>query len=211
MTVSYPPAPARPDGPDAAARDPGRRPRPVTAALALMATTAALLLTTAGAAVAAMAHFNREIRRNTATIGASDLVIHQIEIGVRAILIVLAAAALAAAVVTSLLAIGVQAANNGARVGTWILCSLGTLCGVTGVGAVVVARSPMTAVDPAGPTYVGAITESVRQSLPSWFGGALGGLCGLLALGYIAVAVLLAVPAARAFFQRIAVPWPTAA
>ena len=192
--------------------DPGRRPTPVTVAVALMAATAALAMTFAGLSLAAMTHFNREFRVNVAATGATDLVIHQTEIGVRAALITFAVVAAVAGVVTSLLAIGVQAGNGGARVGTWVLCCLGTLCGVATVCGVVVANSPITAVDPTGPNYLaGVLAQGVRTSLPGWFAGTLGSVCGVLALGYIAVAVLLAVPAARAYFQRIAVPWPAAA
>jgi|SRR5215467_1790846 len=212
MSVSYPPAQAQPEGPPAPPTDPSRRPGQVTVAVALTATTSALALTVAGLTVIAMAHFNHEFRPNIADAGVTDLTVHQTEIGVRGVLIALAAVAAAAAVVNSLLAIGVQAGNNGARVGTWVLCCLGTLCGVASVAGIVLARSPITAVDPSGaPTLAATIAQAVRASLPGWFGGALGSLCGTLALGYIAVAVLLAVPSARAFFQRIAVPWPAAA
>lgn len=211
MSRSYPLAQAQPEGPPPPPADPARRPRQVIAALALMATTSALALTVAGVALLAMAQFNRDFRPNTAAAGITGLVLRQTEIGVRAALIALAAAAAAAAVVNGLLAVGVQAGNNGARVGAWVLCSLGTLCGVISVAGVVVARSPITAVDPAAPTFAGAVAQAVRESLPDWFGGALGSLSGVLALGYIAVAVLLAVPAARAFFQRIAVLRPAAA
>jgi hypothetical protein len=183
----------------------------VTVALALMATTSALAVTLAGLALLAMAHFNREFRPNVAGVGATGLAISQTEMWVRIALIALAAVAAATAVVNSLLALGAQAGNNGARVGTWVLCCLGTLCGVTVVAGVVLARSPVTATDPAAPSFAGVIAQAVRASLPGWFGGALGSLCGALALGYIAVAVLLAVPSARAFFQRTVVPWPAAA
>ena len=47
-----------------------------------------------------------------------------------------------------------------------------------------------------------SIGQAYGDAMPSWLVGAVGGLTDLQVLGYIAVSVLLALPAARPFFRR---------
>jgi hypothetical protein len=47
-----------------------------------------------------------------------------------------------------------------------------------------------------------AIGQAYGEAMPTWLVGAVGGLTDLQVLGYIAVSVLLTLPAARPFFRR---------
>jgi Na+-driven multidrug efflux pump len=61
-------------------------------------------------------------------------------------------------------------------------------------------------VDPQTAITVAAI-RSAQDAVPSWCSGLIGCLSCAVALGYIAVAILLAVPAAKAYFGRVIEPW----
>ncbi len=191
--------------------DPDRRPRPVTVAVALMAACSAFAVTVGALALLAMWHFTGTFPAAAALTGASDQMVHDTELWVRAALIVLSIGAVASSAVMALLAVGVQAGNRGARMGTWVLCALATPGAVVTLGVAVLSRTPVASGDPSTPTYLAtALARAAQQSAPGWFSGAVGSLCALSVLGYIAVAVLLAVPRAKAYFHRLATPWPAA-
>ena len=102
------------------------------------------------------------------------------------------------AVLLAVLAWGVARGNQPARVVTWIVCGVGLLwacCNGFGLIASFSDVSP-SSTDP--DQIAGSI---MLRSLPDWAAGVLVGSSALSVLGYIATAVLLALPAANAYFK----------
>lgn len=101
-----------------------------------------------------------------------------------------------AAVLLAVLALGVAGGRPGARVATWVVCGLGLLCGCCGLTVLVVQRST--------PLRLGAddhataeLLNLVGDAYPPWWIPLSAGLSVGQALGYLVVAVLLALPAAN--------------
>ncbi|MFG2047832.1 hypothetical protein ACGFIW_10440 [Micromonospora sp. NPDC048935] len=110
------------------------------------------------------------------------------------------------------LALGLVAARNGARVATWVISGLGVLGGCCSVAVLVGER--------AAPLQLGADDQSLAELLglvgdayPSWWIPLNAGLSIGQVLGYLVVAVLLALPAANAWFghRRSTAPTPPSA
>ncbi|MEV5691023.1 hypothetical protein [Micromonospora globbae] len=106
-----------------------------------------------------------------------------------------------AAVLLAVLALGVAGGRPGARVATWVVCGLGLLCGCCGLTVLVVQRST--------PLRLGADDQATAELLnlvgdayPPWWIPLSAGLSVGQALGYLVVAVLLALPAANVWFRR---------
>jgi hypothetical protein len=135
------------------------------------------------------------------------------------VLLVRAGAVLAAiigtlvALLLIVLALGNLRGSNPARVSTFFVCVLGLLCGCVGVIATVVQRS--LPVNPPDGRVRAELLQALGDAYPSWWIWLTGGLSAAQALGYLVVALLLALPAATAFFRREPVgdappPTPTA-
>lgn len=103
------------------------------------------------------------------------------------------------------LAFGLMRASNVARIATWVVCGLGAFCACcTGFGSLAsLAGTTGASTDPDQ-----MIANLVVQALPDWAGGVLAGSSALSVLGYIATAVLLALPPANAFFRSSLPPPP---
>jgi hypothetical protein len=97
------------------------------------------------------------------------------------------------AVLLVLLSLGVLRGRSGFRTATWVVCALGLLCGG---GALV-----WSLVQRAG-RWDAATLDVLAPSYPSWWLWLSGALSVAQALGYVVVALLLALPAATAFFRR---------
>ena len=97
------------------------------------------------------------------------------------------------AVLLVVLSLGVLRGRSGFRMATWVVCALGLLCGG---GALV-----WSLVQRAG-RWDAATLDVLAPSYPSWWLWLSGGLSVAQALGYVVVALLLALPAATAFFRR---------
>lgn len=133
--------------------------------------------------------------------GREDLRTEDIDTGVAALRTGLVGSAILQILMALLLAglaWGVIRGSQPARVTTWIVCGLGVLCACcTGFTSIATFSSGSTAsTDPN--QVVGGV---MIQSVPAWASGILGGSSALNLLGYIATAVLLALPAANAFFK----------
>ncbi|MGC4810321.1 hypothetical protein ACLQ29_07315 [Micromonospora sp. DT228] len=107
-------------------------------------------------------------------------------------------AALSAPVLAGL-ALGLLAARNGVRVATWVVSGLGVLGGCCSVAVLIGER--------AAPLQLGADDQALAELLgligdayPSWWIPLNAGLSVGQVLGYLVVAVLLALPAANAWF-----------
>ncbi|MEU8329657.1 hypothetical protein [Micromonospora sp. NPDC048839] len=120
-------------------------------------------------------------------------------------------AALSAPVLAGL-ALGLLAARNGARVATWVVSGLGVLGGCCSVAVLIGER--------AAPLQLGADDQALAELLgligdayPSWWIPLNAGLSVGQVLGYLVVAVLLALPAANAWFghRRSTAPTPPTA
>jgi hypothetical protein len=178
---------------------PARRPGAVTAASAIMIVIASLGLVIVIANLASLNRTEERFRelagRTNATPGEIDSVASLITVGVvlASVLSLLFAALLLG------LALGNLRGSNAARIATWVVSGLGLLCGCCGLVGVIGQGSL------AGGTAARTADELGRalvDAYPSWWLALNGGLSAAQALGYIAVAVLLALPAANAYFGR---------
>ncbi|MEV7986390.1 hypothetical protein [Micromonospora sp. NPDC085948] len=125
----------------------------------------------------------------------------------RASAVLSAVVAALSAPVLAALALGLLAARNGARVATWVVSGLGVLGGCCSVAVLIGER--------AAPLQLGADDQALAELLgligdayPSWWIPLNAGLSVGQVLGYLVVAVLLALPAANAWFghRRSAAP-----
>lgn len=184
------------------------RPAVVTAAVIVMLTTAVLGLTVALVSVLGMHAFNDAFRRDVAPFSPPRQLVDTTEATGRVVFVSLAVVALICAIVTGVLAFGVLRANTGARVGAWLMSALGVISALITITGAVLVRVTFEAHNVDEQTAVtAAAIRSAQDSVPSWCSGLIGSLSGVVALGYIAAAILLAVPAAKMYFGRIIEPW----
>lgn len=111
------------------------------------------------------------------------------------------------AVVLAGLAYGLLKGSNGARIATWVISGFAILCdccstffyfGVNGINLTTSAGQNDLQTQ---------LAQAQLDAFPTWFLATGGGISLLQLLGYIAVAVLLALPAANAFFKKVAPGW----
>ncbi|MEU5939114.1 hypothetical protein ABZ807_07965 [Micromonospora sp. NPDC047548] len=96
------------------------------------------------------------------------------------------------------LAAGLLAGRRGARVATWVVAGLGLLCGCCGLAALVGQRASPLRTDQTTAELLGLLGDAY----PSWWIPVNAALSVGQALGYLVVAVLLALPAANGWFGR---------
>ena len=110
------------------------------------------------------------------------------------------------AVVLAGLAFGLLRGSNGARIATWVISGVAILCdccssivflGAGGINITSNGNSDMSS----------QLAQARLDAFPAWFLATGGGISLLQLLGYIAVAVLLALPAANAFSRKAAPGW----
>ena len=102
------------------------------------------------------------------------------------------------ALLLAVLAWGVARGNQPARAITWIACGVGLLWACcSGFGSL----ASFSSVSPSSTDPDQIAGNLAVRSLPDWLAGVLLGSSGVSVLGYIAIAVLLALPAANAFFK----------
>ncbi len=173
-----------------------------------MLATAAITLAVALTTVLGMHAFNDSFRRDVASFGPPRSLVDTTEMTSRVIFEIVAGGALICAIVTAVLACGVLRANRGARVGAWLLAAVGTISALVTVTGAVLVRVSVDARDFDTQTSITVATiKAAQDAVPSWCSGLVGSLSGAAALGYIAVAILLAVPASKAYFGRVIEPW----
>ncbi|NLU77901.1 hypothetical protein HCA58_05725 [Micromonospora sp. HNM0581] len=98
------------------------------------------------------------------------------------------------------LALGLVARRPAARTVTWVVAGLGTCCGCGGIAAMIVQRAaPLEFGDDRATAELLAL---VPAAYPSWWIPLTATLSIAQVLGYLVVAVLLALPAANAWFRR---------
>jgi len=116
----------------------------------------------------------------------------------RAVPITAAVLGLLAAGLLAGLAIGIQRGVNGFRIATWVVCALGLIGGGLAAIAGFVQRLGSWSIDGSD---VG-LGRALVDAHPAWWLWTSAVLSILQAVGYVVVAVLLALPAANAYFRR---------
>jgi hypothetical protein len=115
------------------------------------------------------------------------------------------------AVLLVTLGVGNLRGRNGARVATWIVSGLGLFCGCCGLLAVISQSALSWNISTDDQTQ--DLTQALTDSYPGWWIGLSGVVTAGQALGYLLVALLLALPASHPYFRRTAdpaVPVPSA-
>jgi hypothetical protein len=181
------------------------RPGPVVLATVLLYAAAGLGLLCAAALFAAAGWVPAGIRDRAGSTGASAADIEAIVSSARTALSVSATITLALAVATAVVATTLRGGGRGAaRIGAFAVVAAGIFCGLgstsyTAFGAHVdwtVAAGDRTDL------LASQMGQAYGQAMPGWLVGLSGGLTDLQVLGYLAVAILLSVPAVRPYFRR---------
>ncbi|RIV38927.1 hypothetical protein [Micromonospora radicis] len=98
------------------------------------------------------------------------------------------------------LALGLSAGRSGARVATWVVAGLGGLLGCCAVVTLAVQRG--APLDFGDDRAAAELVDLIADAHPSWWIPLSATLSVGQVLGYLVVAVLLAVPSANAWFRR---------
>ncbi len=188
---------------------PRRRPQSVTLAGVLLYGSGALGLLSAMAMLVAAESVVDGFRGEALRLGAAAADASDVANALRTVLLSSGLGALALAALSAVLGRGVLGRNEAARIGALVVTAGALGCAlvrtsVTAFGANVDWTVAATQATPAlGPQ----VAQAFDEAMPGWLVGIGGGLTDLLALGYIAVAVLLLMPASVQYFRtRIAPP-----
>lgn len=190
---------------DASITEPTRpRPATVTAAAAIMIFMGAAGLVNAVVGLVAIGGVVDRFRDTAQATGASQSDIDGL-VGL-AWGTVIAGAVLAVLFGALLIALGVGnlRGRNGARIATWVVSGLGLFCGCCGLLAVV-SQSALTW-DISTNSGTEDLTQALTDAYPGWWIGLNGVVSAGQALGYLVVALLLALPASHPYFRRPAEP-----
>ncbi|PZG13841.1 hypothetical protein C1I95_22935 [Micromonospora craterilacus] len=179
---------------------PARRPAVVTLAVVVLAVMA---LGALGYAVAGLTTVGGTVSRFRAAAAGTSADASQVD----AVVNLLRGSVLLSAVLSVLvglllagLAFGLAARRPGARVATWVVAALGMFLGCCGIVAVGVQRA--TPLDFGEDRAVAELVTLVADAYPSWWIPLTVALSVGQVLGYLVVAVLLAMPPANAWFRR---------
>lgn len=178
------------------------RPRPatVTAAAAIMIFMGVAGLVNAVVGLVAIGGVVDRFRDAAQATGASDSDID----GLAGLAwgTVIAGAVLAILFGALLVALGVGnlQGRNGARIATWVVSGLGLLCGCCGLLAVI-SQSALTW-DVSTDSRTEDLTQALTDAYPGWWIALNGVVSAGQALGYLVVALLLALPASHPYFRR---------
>lgn len=207
--MSYQPPYLPPPGPmSVPPQAPRQRPGSVLAGVVFMFTVAALGVITAAITLAAIGQIVNRFRNRASLTAATPEEIDNLAAGIQVLTIGLAILILIFALVLAGLAFGVQRGSNVARILTWVLVGLGILCNCCGLfGAIGQTNVSTFGTPDMNRQTADQLARALQDAYPSWWLGFSGGLSGLQLLGYIAIAILLALPSANAFFRRPVPQW----
>jgi hypothetical protein len=199
-----PPFPASPVTP---ARPP--RPTSVTVAGILMLVGAAVGIIGGILTIVAGNSIDPEFTTRALASGVSASDAMRISDSVQASFDAVGTVALLLGVVLAVLMFKVLRGSNAARITTWVVLALSLCCGIgNGLLAKTLSNLSETNIEGMDKATVQAVGDALKESTPSWFAvGGVGASC-VQVLGYIAVAVLLILPASNAYFRKP--PPPTA-
>ncbi|HEX6967570.1 MAG TPA: hypothetical protein VF174_01900 [Micromonosporaceae bacterium] len=99
------------------------------------------------------------------------------------------------AVLLLLLAAGVWRGRSGARSGSWVVCGLGFIGGCLSLAVLLLQRAVPVRADPAA-------VDALLAAYPTGWVGLNRALSIAQVLGYLVVAVLLALPSAHPYFRK---------
>lgn len=135
--------------------------------------------------------------------GVDPVAVGEVARAIRAVLLSSATGGLALAVLSMLLAWGVLARYEAARIGALVVAAVSLACGVvrTSVTAFGGGIDWSLAAGRPDPATAAAVAQAFDEAMPGWLAGLGGGLTDLQSFGYIAVIVLLVVPASREYFR----------
>ena len=193
--------------PDPTSRDelviPRRRPQSVTLAGVLLYGTGALGLLSAAAMLVAAESVTDGFRGEALRLGVTGGDAVQVANALRMVLLSSGLGALVLAAVTALLGRGVLGRNEAARIGALVVtvAALGCALVRTSVTAFGGNVDWTVAAERATPALGAQLAQAFDEAMPGWLVGLGGGLTDLLTLGYIAVAVLLLMPASVEYFR----------
>jgi hypothetical protein len=186
---------------DVSITEPNRpRPATVTTAAAIMIFMGAAGLVNAVVGLAAIGGVVDRFREAAQATGASESDIDGLA-GV-AWGTVIAGAVLAVLFAALLIALGLGnlQGRNGARIATWVVSGLGLFCGCCGLLAVVSQSALSWNISTDNRTE--DLTQALTDAYPGWWIGLNGVVSAGQALGYLVVALLLALPASHPYFRR---------
>lgn len=187
--------------------EPARRPAAVTAAVVLLALMAVVAVAYAVAGLFVLFRTVNAVRLAAGSAASSD----EVDAVVALVTVWTVAGALIsllAGVLLAVLAGLVRAGRSGARVATWVVAGLGVVagcCGLTGLGGM--RAFPMQPSDEDRSTV--ELLAQVSEAYPGWWIPLGASLSVGQVLGYLGVAMLLALPPAAGWFRR-PVPSPHA-
>ncbi|MEV4418160.1 hypothetical protein [Catellatospora sp. NPDC049609] len=178
------------------------RPAVVTAAAAILGLLALLNLVNAILHLAAINAILNRLRVRAVLEGVNPADLNAIETTLKTALIVSALLLVLVAIILLALAWGVWQGNRPARILTWVACGLGVLLACCGLSGATSLGTANVTVQGGGDPSVTRGAQALVDSFPGWWAALTGLSSAAQILGYIATAVLLALPAANAFFNR---------
>ncbi|WBB55898.1 hypothetical protein [Verrucosispora sp. WMMD573] len=177
--------------------------RPATVVLAV-STLAVMALGALVYAVIGLASLSGTVDRFRATADADPGQVDAAVALVRASVAVSAVLSILAGLLLVGLAVGLAARRPAARVATWVVAGLGICCGCGGLATLIVQRA--VPLDFGDDRATAELLAGLPDAYPSWWIPLTATLSIAQVLGYLVVAVLLALPAANAWFRRRPAP-----
>ncbi|NGM12817.1 hypothetical protein [Verrucosispora sioxanthis] len=187
---------------------PARRPAVVVLAAVTLVVMALGALAFAATGLATVSGTVERFRA-TAETDADPAQVDAVVALVRASVVVSAVLSILAGLLLVGLALGLAARLPAARVVTWVVAGLGMCCGCGGLATLIVQRA--TPLDLGDDRATAELLALVPDAHPSWWIPLTATLSIAQVLGYLVVAVLLALPAANAWFRRRPAPQQPAA
>lgn len=190
---------------DASITEPARpRPATVTAAAAIMIIMGVAGLVNAVVGLAAIGGVVDRFRDAAQATGASQSDVDGLAGVAWGTVITSAVLSVLFAVLLIVLGVGNLRGRNGARIATWIVSGLGLFCGCCGLFAVISQSALSWNISTDDQTQ--DLTQALTDSYPGWWIGLNGVVSAGQALGYLVVAVLLALPPSHRYFRGTADP-----
>lgn len=185
-----------------------RRPMAVTAAVVLLVLMATVAVAYAFAAVAVLGGTVADLRSAATRTSARPEEVDAVVLMLRIWTVAGAVASLFAGLLLAGLAVGVLAGRPWARTASWVVAGLGVIAGCGGlVGLTVQRAAPLRLGEEKRATA--ELLSRLDEAYPGWWIPLGAGLSVGQVLGYLVVAVLLALPPATVWFRRPAPAAPT--
>ncbi|MEU5963795.1 hypothetical protein ABZ777_21550 [Micromonospora parva] len=180
---------------------PARRPAAVLSAASVLLVMAVAALAYAVVDLVVLGATVDAFRSAAGNTSASPEQIDDVVTLLRASMVLSAVVAVLSAPLLAGLALGLLAGRNGVRVATWVVSGLGLLAGCCSVAVVVGERAAPLRLG-SGEQALAELLGLIGDAYPSWWIPLNAGLSVAQGLGYLVVATLLALPAARNWFGR---------